>query len=80
MNMPVVPACPPAELEARLRLHQLPEVGPRRFHALIDAFGDAASALTAPPALGVRWACRRPVPRPVAAPKFVTALPPQWPG
>lgn len=61
MNMPVVPACPPAELEARLRLHQLPEVGPRRFHALIDAFGDAASALTAPAsawrALGLPAAC-----------------------
>ncbi|WP_416310232.1 DNA-processing protein DprA [Pseudomonas guariconensis] len=61
MNMPVVPACPPAELEARLRLHRLPEVGPRRFHTLIDAFGDAASALSAPAsawrALGLPAAC-----------------------
>ncbi|MDR0210389.1 MAG: DNA-processing protein DprA [Pseudomonas putida] len=59
--MPVVPACPPAELEARLRLHRLPEVGPRRFHTLIDAFGDAASALSAPAsawrALGLPAAC-----------------------
>ncbi|WP_423815740.1 DNA-processing protein DprA [Pseudomonas putida] len=61
MNMPVVPACPPAELEARLRLHRLPEIGPRRFHTLIDAFGDAASALSAPAsawrALGLPAAC-----------------------
>lgn len=61
MNMPVVPACPPAELEARLRLHRLPEVGPRRFRTLIDAFGDAASALSAPAsawrALGLPAAC-----------------------
>ena len=42
------PTCPPAELEARLRLHGLPEIGPRRFQALIAAFGDAGSALSAP--------------------------------
>lgn len=38
----------PAELEARLRLHALPHIGPRRFHKLLDAFGDARSALDAP--------------------------------
>src|SRR4051812_13066077 len=38
----------PAELEARLRLHRLPEVGPKRFHTLIDAFGSASAALSAP--------------------------------
>lgn len=38
----------PAELEARLRLHQLPELGPRRFHRLISAFGSASAALSAP--------------------------------
>jgi DNA processing protein len=41
-------ACPPAELEARLRLHRLPEVGLRRFQTLIEAFGSASSALSAP--------------------------------
>ncbi|QCI10000.1 DNA-protecting protein DprA [Pseudomonas putida] len=40
--------CPPAELEARLRLHRLPEVGLRRFATLIQAFGSASSALSAP--------------------------------
>ena len=40
--------CPPAELEARLRLHSLPEIGLRRFHTLIEAFGSASSALSAP--------------------------------
>ncbi|RMS28994.1 hypothetical protein ALP71_03797, partial [Pseudomonas coronafaciens pv. garcae] len=38
----------PAELEARLRIHRLPEVGPKRFSRLIDAFGSASSALSAP--------------------------------
>ncbi|HDS1733626.1 DNA-processing protein DprA [Pseudomonas sp. BP8] len=41
-------ACSPAELEARLRLHRLPEVGLRRFRTLIEAFGSASSALSAP--------------------------------
>lgn len=41
-------ACPPAELEARLRLQRLPEIGPKRFQSLINAFGSAASALSAP--------------------------------
>ncbi len=40
--------CPPAELEARLRLHRLPEVGLRRFGTLLQAFGSASSALSAP--------------------------------
>ncbi|TFF43164.1 DNA-processing protein DprA [Pseudomonas sp. RIT623] len=40
--------CPPAELEARLRLHRLPDIGLRRFHCLIQAFGSASSALSAP--------------------------------
>ncbi|MDY7562530.1 DNA-processing protein DprA [Pseudomonas sp. 10B1] len=39
---------PPAELEARLRIHRLPEVGPKRFHRLISAFGSASAALSAP--------------------------------
>lgn len=41
-------AVTPAELEARLRLHVLPELGPRRLRHLIAAFGDASSALSAP--------------------------------
>lgn len=40
----------PAELEARLRLHLLPECGPGRLRRLFDAFPDAASALSAPAA------------------------------
>ena len=51
----------PAELEARLRLHRLPEVGPKRFSRLIDAFGSASSALCAPASawrsLGLPAAC-----------------------
>ena len=38
----------PAELEARLRLHALPELGPRRFLKLFEAFGSAAKAISAP--------------------------------
>ncbi|SEM63698.1 DNA protecting protein DprA [Pseudomonas sp. ok272] len=41
-------ALSPAELEARLRLHCLPDVGPRRFKTLLDAFGCASKALSAP--------------------------------
>jgi DNA processing protein len=55
------PELSPSELEARLRLHLLPELGPRRFHQLIDAFGNASSALSAPAsawrALGLPAAC-----------------------
>ena len=51
----------PAELEARLRLHNLPEIGPRRFHHLIHAFGSASAALSAPAsawqALGIPGVC-----------------------
>lgn len=54
----------PAELEARLRLHCLPEVGPRRFRKLLAAFGSASSALSAPAsawhALGLPAACAEP--------------------
>lgn len=45
-------SCAPAELEARLRLHRLPETGLRRFRTLIQAFGSASSALSAP---GSAW-------------------------
>lgn len=51
----------PAELEARLRLHRLPGVGPKRFHRLMSAFGSASSAISAPAsawrALGFPSAC-----------------------
>ncbi|AGI21945.1 DNA protecting protein DprA [Pseudomonas sp. ATCC 13867] len=40
----------PAESEARLRLHALPELGPRRFRRLMSAFGSASAALSAPAA------------------------------
>lgn len=48
MSCAEFPTCPPAELEARLRLQRLPEVGSRRFCTLIEAFGSASSALSAP--------------------------------
>ena len=38
----------PSELEARLRLHGLPELGPKRFRLLIEAFGCASKAISAP--------------------------------
>jgi DNA processing protein len=51
----------PAELEARLRLHLLPELGPRRLRKLLSAFTDASSALSAPAtawrALGLPASC-----------------------
>lgn len=54
----------PAELEARLRLHCLPELGPRRFRKLIDAFGSASAAISAPAnawrSLGLPAACAEP--------------------
>lgn len=40
--------CSPAELEARLRLHSLPDIGPQRFYKLLEVFGSASSALSAP--------------------------------
>jgi DNA processing protein len=59
-----MPALSPAELEARLRLHLLPELGPRRWRRLLDAFPDAASALSAPASawrsLGLPAACAEP--------------------
>ncbi len=42
--------CSPAELEARLRLHSLPDIGPQRFYKLLDVFACASSALSAPAA------------------------------
>ena len=51
----------PAELEARLRLHCLPELGPRRFRKLLRAFDSASAALSAPASawrsLGLPQAC-----------------------
>ncbi|MDC7828866.1 MULTISPECIES: DNA-processing protein DprA [Pseudomonas] len=38
----------PAELDARLRLHALPELGAVRQRLLLDAFGSASAALSAP--------------------------------
>ena len=55
------PSVSPAELEARLRLHCLPELGPRRFGKLLSAFDSASAALSAPAsawrALGLPAAC-----------------------
>lgn len=48
--MPHPAALSPAELEARLRLHGLPAIGPRRFRRLLDSFGSAGAALSAPAA------------------------------
>ncbi len=42
--------CSPAELEARLRLHSLPDIGPQRFYKLLKVFASASSALSAPAA------------------------------
>lgn len=58
------PSASPAELEARLRLHLLPELGPRRFRKLLSAFDNASAALSAPAsawrALGLPAACAEP--------------------
>lgn len=57
-------AVSPAECEARLRLHSLPELGPRRFRKLLTAFDSASAALSAPAsawrALGLPAACAEP--------------------
>ncbi|MET1079535.1 MAG: DNA-processing protein DprA [Pseudomonas sp.] len=57
-------AVSPAEQEARLRLHALPQLGPRRFYRLLEAFGTAAAALSAPAAawlaLGLPSSCAEP--------------------
>lgn len=42
------PVHSPAELEARLRLHRLPDTGPVHFRLLMKAFGSASAALSAP--------------------------------
>lgn len=59
-----MPAISPAELDARLRLHLLPELGPRRLRKLLSAFPDAASALSAPASawrsLGLPASCAEP--------------------
>lgn len=56
-----MPTRSPAELEARLRLHCLPELGPRRYQRLLEAFASASAALSAPArawrALGLPAAC-----------------------
>jgi len=61
MSLPAVSPVSPAELEARLRLHRLPEIGPARFKKLIEAFGSASKAISAPAsawrALGLPLAC-----------------------
>ena len=45
------PACiAPAELRARLLLHELPGIGPRRFRLLLEHFVSATAALQAAPA------------------------------
>ena len=64
MSSSLCPAVSPAELEARLRLHLLPELGPRRFRKLLSAFDSASAALSAPAsawrALGLPAACAEP--------------------
>lgn len=61
MQLSVTTAVSPAELEARLRLHRLPELGPKRFLRLLQAFGGASAALSAPAsawrALGLPACC-----------------------
>jgi len=61
MSLPVAPPVSPAELEACLRLHRLPELGPARFRKLLEAFGSASKAISAPAsawrALGLPPAC-----------------------
>jgi DNA processing protein len=48
MSLFAITPVSPAELEARLRLHRLPELGPRRFQKLLEAFGSASKAISAP--------------------------------
>jgi DNA processing protein len=61
MSPSTVTPVSPAELEARLRLHRLPELGPARFRKLLEAFGSASKAISAPAsawrALGLPLAC-----------------------
>ena len=46
--MPLPAFLAPAELEARLRLHALPGIGPRRHQRLLACFASASAALSAP--------------------------------
>ena len=61
MSLSAVTPVSPAELEARLRLHRLPELGPARFRKLLEAFGSASKAIGAPASawrsLGLPSAC-----------------------
>ncbi|WP_077044068.1 DNA-processing protein DprA [Pseudomonas sp. KK4] len=61
MSQSAVAPVSPSELEARLRLHRLPELGPARFKKLLEAFGSASKAISAPAsawrALGLPLAC-----------------------
>lgn len=61
MSLSTVTPVSPAELEARLRLHRLPELGPARFKKLLEAFGSASKAISAPASawrsLGLPLAC-----------------------
>lgn len=56
-------AISPAELEARLRLHRMPDIGPKRFAKLLEAFGSASKAFSAPASAWRSLGCRRPVPK-----------------
>ncbi|EXF44935.1 Smf protein, DNA processing chain A [Pseudomonas sp. BAY1663] len=75
-----MPAVSPAELEARLRLHLLPDLGPRRLHTLLRAFPDAASALSAPASAWRSLGCRPAVPNRGAVPKSVNGPAPPCSG
>ena len=61
MPLPESASVPPAELEARLRLHRLPDLGPKRFMTLMEAFGSASKSISAPAsawrALGLPATC-----------------------
>lgn len=73
-----MPAISPAELEARLRLHLLPELGPRRLHKLLTAFPNASSALSAPASawrsLGLPASCAEPRRSPTIRERAALAL------
>ena len=45
MSLPAQAPVSPAELEARLRLHRLPDLGPKRFQLLLEAFGSAGALM-----------------------------------
>ncbi|WP_460119405.1 DNA-processing protein DprA [Pseudomonas sp. S2_C03] len=61
MTVSAITPVSPAELEARLRLHRLPALGPVRFKKLLEAFGSASKAIGAPASawrsLGLPMAC-----------------------